>query len=430
MRIVLIGCGKMGLPLAAQAAARGNEVMGVDADPRVVEAINAGRCHIDEPGVADLVAEGARAGRLTATTDLSKAAAWAEAIIVLVPVKLTPDKREDLSILLDVTRRMAPALSHGVTVSFETTLPVGTTRTVLQPILESSGRRVEEDLFLVFSPERVKSQKVMAHLNDNPKIVGGAGPKSLARGVALYHAVLGAGIIELPSLEESEMAKLAGMAYRDVNIALANELAGFCEARGMDAARVFAAANTDGESFLLAPGIGVGGHCTPVYPYFLLGQAPALGLDLALTGAARRINDGQAVRQTARLEAALGGLAGRRVLILGLSFRPGVPEDYCSPAFLLREALAAKGATVLLNDPLYPDSDISARGFTPYSLASGGPLDAAVLVTAHKEYADLDWGALHGRGLKVFLDGRSKYDAAAIEAKGVRVLAVGRGAAQ
>lgn len=430
MRIVVVGCGKMGLPLAAQAAHRGNEVLGVDADPSVVASINHGRCHIDEPGVAELVAEAASAGRLKATLDLAQAAAWAEAIIVLVPVKLTPDHREDLSILLDVTRRMAPALTPGVTVSFETTLPVGTTRKQLLPILESGGRKVEEDLFLVFSPERVKSQKVMAHLNDNPKIVGGAGPKSLARGVELYRAVLMAGIIELSTLEESEMAKLAGMAYRDVNIALANELARFCEASGMDAARVNAAANTDGESFLLSPGIGVGGHCTPVYPYFLLGQAPGLGLELALTAGARCINDGQAEHQVARLETALGRLSGRRVLILGLAFRPGVPEDYCSPAFLLREALVARGAQVLLNDPLYADEEILRRGFMPYDLKSGGALDAAILVTAHAQYAALDWAALSGCGLTVFLDGRGATDPGALANHGIRVISVGKGDAR
>ena len=434
MRLVVVGLGKMGLPLAAQAAHRGLEVLGVDADPRVAESVNQGLCHIDEPGVDQLVAEGVRKGLLRATTDLAMAAAWAEAIIVLVPVKLSlapgGGYGADLSILLDVTRTCAPALQPGALVSFETTLPVGTTRQVLAPILESFGRALEQDLFLIFSPERVKSQKVMAHLNENPKIVGGAGPKSLSLGVALYESFLDGGTIALPSLEEAEMAKLAGMVYRDVNIALANELAGFCEAAGMDSARVFAAANTDGESFLLSPGIGVGGHCTPVYPYFLLSAASALGLELPLTAQARRTNDGQAERQAERLAGALDGLSDRRVLLLGLAFRPGVPEDYCSPAYLLREVLVGLGAEVFLHDPLYAPEDIARRGFTPLDLSGSAPLDAAILVTGHSQYADLNWTGLAARGLLVLLDGRAFVDPAKPAACGIRVLRVGQGEEQ
>lgn len=434
MRLVVVGLGKMGLPLAAQAASRGLEVLGVDVDPHVVAAVNQGLCHIDEPGVDALVAEGAGSGRLRATTDLAQAAAWAEAVIVLVPVKLSPASGggygADLSILLDVTRILAPALGPGALVSFETTLPVGTTRTVLAPILESGGRRLERDLCLVFSPERVKSQNVMAHLNENPKIVGGVGPQSLTRGAALYESFLDGGIITLPSLEEAEMAKLAGMVYRDANIALANELAGFCEASGMDSARVFSAANTDGESFLLSPGIGVGGHCTPVYPYFLLSAAPGLGLELPLTAQARRTNDAQSARQVARLSGALGGLSGRRVLLLGLAFRAGVPEDYCSPAYLLREVLVGQGAEVFLHDPLYAPEDLAQRGFAPFGLEGDAPLDAAILVTGHRQYADLDWAGLAARGLKVLLDGRAFVDPVRPEGCGVRVLRVGQGEAR
>lgn len=427
MRLVVVGLGKMGLPLAAQAAHRGLEVLGVDADPRAVDGVNRGQCHIDEPGVDALVAQGAASGLLRATADLPAAAAWAEAVIVIVPVKLTENHTADLSIILDVTRRMAPALTPGALVCYETTLPVGTTRQALAPVLQSAGLALERDLFLAFSPERVKSQKVMAHLNQNPKIVGGAGPESLARAAALYESFLDGGTIRLPSLEEAEMAKLAGMIYRDANIALANELAAYCEAEGLDSGRVFAAANTDGESFLLSPGIGVGGHCTPVYPYFLLGRAAELGLELPLTAQARRTNDEQAERQVRRLGEALGGLAGRRVLLLGLAFRPGVAEDYCSPAYLLRQALAQAGAEPLLHDPLYTPEDMALRGFTPYDLEQGGPLDAAILVTGHSQYAALDWAGLARRGLRALLDGRAFVEPGKPEASGIRVLRVGRG---
>lgn len=427
MKIVVVGCGKMGLPLAAHAAFRGNHVLGVDADIEVVSAINQGRCHIDEPGVAELVERGVKSGCLEATHDLAKAAAWAEAVIVLVPVKLTKDKKEDLSAIINVTREMAPALQPGVTISYETTLPVGTTRKILLPILESGGLKVEQSLFLVFSPERVKSQKVLAHLNDNPKIVGGAGVRSLEKGIALYKAVLNAATIAMPSLEESEMAKLAGMVYRDVNIALANEIALFCEANGMDAGLIIAAANTDGESNLLQPGIGVGGHCTPVYPYFLLGRTSGSEGNFDLVRDARRINDGQAIKQVVRLEKALGGLENRNVLIMGLAFRPGVAEDYCSPAYLLRDALMEKKANVFLHDPVFSDNFIADRGFKPYSLETGGGIDAAILSTAHAQYLKMDWSTLATRGLAVVLDGRNAVDHDILASCGIGHIAVGRG---
>src|SRR6185436_6638416 len=174
VKIVVVGAGKMGLPLAAQFASRGATVTACDVSARVVAAINAGECPVDEPGVPALVAAAVAAGRLSASTDTTGAVAEADAVVVIVPALLTDAPDADLSILEAVTRQVAAALRPGMLVSYETTLPVGTTRGRFGPLLEAgSGLVAGRDFALVFSPERVKSQRVLLHLTETPKVVGG-----------------------------------------------------------------------------------------------------------------------------------------------------------------------------------------------------------------------------------------------------------------
>ena len=208
---------------------------------------------------------------------------------------LTADHQADLSIIHSVTRQIAEGLHPGMMVSYETTLPVGGTRSLI-PFLESSGLKAGIDFDLVFSPERVKSRRLLLRLTENPKVVGGITPAAAERAEQFYRTYLGAPVINVNTLEAAELVgKLAGMVYRDVNIALSNELARYAENVGVDFASVIAAANTDQEAALLTPGIGVGGHCTPVYPYFLLQDADLRGIDAELTSRARTLNDQQPI---------------------------------------------------------------------------------------------------------------------------------------
>jgi nucleotide sugar dehydrogenase len=322
------------------------------------------------------------------------------------------------------SRQIAEGLRPGMMVSYETTLPVGGTRRLL-PILESRGLKGGADFDLVFSPERVKSRRVLERLATTPKVVGGLTAKGAERGAAFYRQYLGAPVLNVGSLEAAEMVKLAGMAYRDVNIALANELARYCEATGIDFKAVAKAANTDGEAQLLQPGIGVGGHCTPVYPHFLLKGAERLGMRLELTESGRRVNDGQPTWVIDRLERTWGPLRARRVLILGLGFRPEVKEHTCSPAFPLRDELLRRGAEVQLHDPLYTADEIAKEGFSPGSLASRPSAEALILNTAHSAYAALDFAELAAAGLKVVVDGRSLWQPDAVRAAGLLYLGIG-----
>jgi nucleotide sugar dehydrogenase len=280
---------------------------------------------------------------------------------------------------------------------------------------------------VAYSPERVKSRIVMRHLAETPKIVGGLNDTSAAAATSFYQQYLGAPVTDVGPLEAAEFVKLAGMIYRDVNIALANQLAAYAEAAGFDLAQILDAANSDGETELLVPGIGVGGHCTPVYPYFLLRDAADRGVDVSLAARSRAVNDAQAARAIARLDTALGGLAGRRVAILGLGFRPEVKEHICSPTFLVDASLRAHGAQVRVHDPLYGVAEIRSHGFQAW--LPGGQSDwspeAIVLVTGHAVLADLDLAALRQAGLQVVVDGRRFWSPDAVRRLGLTYLGVG-----
>jgi nucleotide sugar dehydrogenase len=423
--VALIGAGKMGLPLACQLAAGGARVIACDLNRAVVDAINQGRMLFEEPGVDALLQQMHQAGRISATTDLSDGMRQADVVIVLIPVLLSREKNADLGGMEAVTRKMAAGLRPGMMVSYETTLPVGTTRNLLRPILETSGLRAGVDFDLIFSPERVKSRHVLEHLTKVPKIVGGVSARSAARGAEFYGRYLGAPTLNVETLEAAELAKLAGMVYRDVNIALANELANYAESVGVDFAAVRAAANTDGESFLLLPGIGVGGHCTPVYPYFVLRDAVARHIPVTLAEAGRTINDGQAARALDRAAALGARLDGNDVLILGLGFRPKVKEHTLSSAFLIAEAARTRGARVWLHDPLYSAAEIAGLGFEAWDWNSTTLPAVIVLNTAHPEYLNPPFASWYQRGARYLVDGRNTWDPDAAAAAGLFYVASG-----
>jgi nucleotide sugar dehydrogenase len=429
-RVAVIGAGKIGLPLAARYAAAGWDVVAVDIDPKVVDAINAGRSHIaEEAGLAELVAEGHAAGRLSATTDAAGAVGDADVVVVIVPVMLSASRSPDYRFIdaaaQDVGRGLRdPAERGGATlVIFETTLPVGDTRGRLATILaESSGLPAgdgERGFLLAFSPERVFSGRVLRDLATYPKLVGGIDPMSAQRAAAFYRSVLPAEVWELESAEAAEFAKLAETTYRDVNIALANEFARYADRIGVDVQEVIKAANSQPFSHIHQPGLGVGGHCIPVYPHFLIDRSPA---DFSLPALARDVNDEQVERAVAELEDALGNLAGVPVLVLGLTYREGVAELAYSRGVALLERLRRAGADVSAFDPLLGVNEVERLGARPYRWGQRGPFRAIVTQTADPYFAELD-PSLFGE-LRVLYDGRNSLRDLSLP-RGVRYLGVG-----
>jgi nucleotide sugar dehydrogenase len=401
--VAVVGAGKMGLPLAAQFAGHGWHVIAIDVNPEVVASINAGRSHVgDEPGLADLVAEAHGQGRLRATLDAAAAAGEADVVVLIVPVMLDAAQQPDYRFMDAAAASIAPGVHPGTTVIFETTLPIGDTRRRFAPALEAaSGLVADRDFFVAFSPERLFSGAVLENLAVYPKLVGGIGPASTDRAARFYASVLDAEVVAMTSSEAAEFSKLADTTYRDVNIALANEFARAADLHAIDVQEVIAAANSQPYSHIHQPGIGVGGHCIPVYPHLLLARAPGL----TLIETARLVNDGQVDRALAALDPLVGGLAGAPVLVLGVTYREGVKELAYSVAIALIAALRSAGARVSSYDPLLDDGEIRALGADPWHWGDPGPFTAIVTQTADGAFSGLD--AAWFPELRAVYDGRN-----------------------
>jgi len=426
--VAVVGAGKMGLPLAAQFATHGWSVIAVDVNPEVVATINAGRSHVgDEPGLAELVAQVHGEGRLRATLDAVSAAREADVVVLIVPVMLDAEQRPDYGYMDAAVASIAPGVHVGSTVIFETTLPIGDTRRRFAPALEAasgqtassqaasgqtasgnsasgqpaSGLVADRDFFVAFSPERLFSGAVLENLAVYPKLVGGIGEASTDRAARFYASALDAEVVAMSSSEAAEFSKLADTTYRDVNIALANEFARAADLHGIDVQEVIAAANSQPYSHIHQPGIGVGGHCIPVYPHLLLARAPGL----SLVETARRVNDGQVDRALAILDPLVGGLAGAPVLVLGITYREGVKELAYSRAIALIAALQAAGARVSAFDPLLTDQEVVALGARPWHWGETGPFHAIVAQTADRAFTGLD--AAWFPELRAVYDGRN-----------------------
>ncbi|MFH1789417.1 MAG: nucleotide sugar dehydrogenase [Candidatus Altiarchaeota archaeon] len=292
--------------------------------------------------------------------------------------------------------------------------------------MSRGGLKAGIDFYLAFSPERVSSGRIFKDLEGIPKIVGGINEESTKRCVKFYEKVLGVKVIAVRDCETAEAVKLFGMTYRDVNIALANEFARYAQTRGIDVSDVIYASNTNPHSHILSPGAGVGGHCAPVYPHFLMKDASKKAVKLRLAQDARAINDEMPEYTVSLLKDALGGsLSGKNILVLGLAFRPNVKEKMFSPALKVAGKLKKDGAKVFINDPLYTEKELEGIGH-PAQLDALGPLDGAILVTAHKEYANLDAVKLKERGVKAFVDGRNFLDADKFKSAGIIYRGIGR----
>jgi nucleotide sugar dehydrogenase len=401
--VTVVGAGKMGLPLAAQFASHGWSVIAVDTDTSVVAGINEGRAHVaGEPGLAERVRDAHDAGRLRATTDGVAAAREADVIVLIVPVVLDDDHQPDYRHMDRAAASVAPGVRAGTTVIFETTLPVGDTRNRYVPLFEAaSGLVADEDLFVAFSPERLFTGAVFRNLATYPKLVGGVGPASADHAARFYASVLDADVVVMSSSEAAELSKLADTTYRDVNIAFANQLAAYADRVGVDVQEVIRAANSQPYSHIHQPGLGVGGHCIPVYPHFILSRDP----EFELIELSRRVNDGQVDRAVQALRDELGGLEGVAVLVLGLTYREGVKELAYSRALPLIGRLSAEGARVSAWDPLLSRDEVERCGADVWDWGTSGDARAIVVQTADPLFQrlDMDWFP----EAKVILDGRN-----------------------
>lgn len=417
MRIAVVALGKIGLPLAVQFADMGHEVVGVDVNEKTVQVVNQGKEPFPgEAHLAEKLSELVPAGKLRATTDYAGAIPEADAIVLVVPLFVNDETWEpDFGWMDAATRSLAEHLTPNTLISYETTLPVGTTRNRWKPMIEEiSGLTEGKDFHLVFSPERVLTGRVFADLKRYPKLVGGLNDEGTKAGIEFYKQVLTFddrpdlprenGVWDMGTAEAAEMAKLAETTYRDVNIGLANQYAVYADKVGIDVEKVIDACNSQPYSHIHRPGIAVGGHCIPVYPRLYLSTDP----DASIVRTARQFNAQMPDYVVNRLDETLGGLKDLTVVVLGASYRGAVKETAFSGVFRTVEALREKGAKVLVHDPMFSDDELAKFGWDAYHM--GDQVDAAIVQADHAEYKQLKPADLPG--IKVLFDGRRVTDPA------------------
>lgn len=395
MQITVVGMGKIGLPLAAQFVSRGHHVLGADVNPETVSKINSGIVPFPgEPTLDERVADAVSAGMMTATLDTADAVSKSQAVVVVVPLFVDADGVPDFAWMDSATEQIGKGLKPGTLVSYETTLPVGTTRNRFAKALERfSGLRVGKDFFVSFSPERVLTGRVFEDLRKYPKLIGGVTEECAKAALDFYEAVLEFdprpdltrpnGVWDLGSCEASEMAKLAETTYRDVNIGLANQFARFADSAGINIYSVIEACNSQFFSHIHQPGIAVGGHCIPIYPQMYLWNDPAA----TIVDAARKANRGMPAYAVEKLREMLGSLEGTKIAVLGAAYRGGVKETAFSGVFDVVAALRVAGAAAVVHDPMYTDEELQALGFDAYHL--GEPADGVIIQADHVEYLSL-----------------------------------------
>lgn len=415
MRIAVVALGKIGLPLAAQFADAGHEVIGVDVSQKVVDSVNSAKEPF--PGEAHLQEYLERlvpAGKLKATTNYAEAIPGADAIVLVVPLFVNDETWDpDFAWMDAATKSLAEHLTPGTLISYETTLPVGTTRNRWKPMIEEiSGLTEGEDFDLVFSPERVLTGRVFEDLRRYPKLVGGLTDSGTEKAVKFYESVLTFddrpdlkqpnGVWNMGSAEAAEMAKLAETTYRDVNIGLANQFAVYADKEGIDVDLVIDACNSQPYSHIHRPGIAVGGHCIPVYPRLYLSTDP----DASIVRTARTFNAGMPNYVVSRVEELIGSLEGLKVVVLGASYRGKVKETAFSGVFATVDELRQRGAQVVVHDPMYSDEELGGFGWDAYHL--GEDVDVAIVQADHEEYKTLKSSDLPG--VRLLADGRRVTD--------------------
>lgn len=376
--ICVLGLGYIGLPTASILAAKGHHVTGVDVNPYVVETINQGNIHIEEPGLNEVVQAAVSSKKLRASTSPVEA----DVFIIAVPTPITSAKTADMSFVRAAAKSIIPLLRAGNLIVLESTSPPGTTRDLLAPLLAESGFELGRDLFLAHCPERVLPGSILKELVENHRVIGGFTPACADKAYSLY-ATFVEGAMHKTDTTTAEMVKVMENTYRDVNIALANELALISENLAINAWDVIRLANLHPRVNLHQPGPGVGGHCISVDPWFIVEQAPETAKIIHL---ARQINDSMPHHVTQEIIHSLEGIKEPKVTILGVAYKGNVDDTRESPALEVLHALTKAGVVVGIYDPHVHQFEYELSSLEDAFRDS----DIAVLLTPHNEYKTLN----------------------------------------
>ena len=415
--VCVIGVGRIGLPVAVTLARAGHRVTGVDVNKELVSAINAGNTAIEEPGLPELLSEVVADGSLHAETE----PVTADAFIVSVPTPIGSDGSPIMDYLDSAASAVGRVLRPGNLVVLESTVPPGTTAGRFKNNLEQASELLfGEDFNIAHCPERVLPGDILREITDNDRIVGGLDEVSTSAAATLYRSFVNANLA-LTDATTAEIVKLSENIYRDVNIALANDLASVCDAIGADIFQVIQMANLHPRVNIHSPGPGVGGYCIPVASRFLLADKPA---DAPVIQAARRVNSERPQRTVDAALAALNHVSDPRVAVLGVAYKGGVGDARDSPASDIIDGLTGAGAIVSAYDPFATAADFE-RPLVSFDDALRGA-DMAVVVTDHPQFRDIDAEAA-GRLMrtKLVFDPRSALNHGSWEAAGFRFVSMG-----
>jgi UDP-N-acetyl-D-glucosamine dehydrogenase len=355
-RAGIVGLGYVGLPLAIEFSRGGLDVTGIELDQRKVEAIAAGRSYVPDVPTAS-VRELREAGRLRATTDFSVIQDL-DTVNICVPTPLRKTKDPDMSYVVAAAEQIAKYVHPGLLVVLESTTYPGTTAELLHPMLESTGLRVGEDVFLAFSPERVDPSNATFNTRNTPKVVGGITPACSRLAAALYATAIDT-IVPVSSTQVAEMVKLLENTFRAVNIGLVNEMALLCDRMGIDVWEVVNAAKTKPFGFMpFYPGPGLGGHCIPIDPYYLSWKAKEAGFETRFIELAGHVNAAMPHYVADKVGDALNthrkAVNGSSVLVLGIAYKKNIDDIRESPSLDVMHVLRERGARISYVDPHAP----------------------------------------------------------------------------
>jgi UDP-N-acetyl-D-glucosamine dehydrogenase len=388
--VAVIGAGYVGVPLAATFGEAGQRVLVVDVQPRVVDALNRGESHIEDVSNERLAALTGK-GLVVATADY-ELVKQAHAVLIALPTPLSQQREPDLSYIEGAARSLAPMLQRGQVVVLESTTWPGTTREILQPILEEGSRlKAGADFHLAMSPERVDPGREDWTTKTTPKVVGGITPACTAAAAAVYRTAIDT-VHEVSTPDAAELTKLLENIYRAVNIALVNELAQLCDRMEIDVWEVVDAAATKPFGFAsFKPGPGLGGHCIPIDPFYLTWKAREFDFSTRFIELAGEVNNNMPYFCRSLISQALNhgaqkSVKGARILIIGVAYKPDIGDMRETPAKKLIDLLKTAGADVAYHDPFVPEFD----GMTSAALAPED-YDCVAIVTNHSgiDYADV-----------------------------------------
>ncbi len=417
--LCVIGMGYIGLPTASVFASNGIQVTGMDINAGIIEGLNAGKLHIFEPGLKGLVLDALASGSLEISTEVKPA----DAFIIAVPTPFYEDKRADLRAVISATESILPHLRPGNLVILESTSPPRTTVDIVAPILEKSGLKPGEDFMLAYSPERVLPGHILRELVDNARVIGGFDHRSAEAGRDLYRKIVKGDII-LTDATTAELVKLMENTSRDINIAIANEFSRLAQLYNIDIWEAIQIANLHPRVEIFRPGLGVGGHCIGVDPWFLVEAAPE---ESKLIKTARNVNDEQPGFVANLVANAAGGLVGKTVALLGLAYKPNVDDLRESPARHLAHRLQEQGAVVFAYEPYKQDAGLP--GINQVGSLDTALIDADVIVLAvgHEQFKDLSPSVIRAKTTATLVfDAVNCWEKAAWEKAGFKFFGLAR----